>query len=420
MSSVESAPQSVDLRLLTNAVPVLICVLDTEQRYLFVNRAFEALHGCPREEIEGQLLRDKLGEEVYGQIRPQVEAALAGERVDFESTFPHPSGVGSSWYATSYVPFRREDGEVGGFYSIARNVTAEKNAAAERDRLQAKMAELQRLESLEVLAGGVAHDFNNLLATMLTHAQLARTMVPRGSAQDEDLKMIEEAALKASELSGQMLAHSGKGTLRVEPVCLSDLVAEIKGRILGQGLVVGVDAVDDLPFVEADSSQLRQLVLNLVNNASEATGRQGRVTVRTGHVMRTQTELATTVVDDDLPEGLYAFLEVEDDGCGMDPNTRARSFDPFFTTKFAGRGLGLGAVLGIVRSHRGAIELHSEPRAGTRIRVLLPASSPSEVVPVEPRRRKVSGGRVLVADDDYGFGGRPNGLSNAPASRFIR
>ncbi len=403
MSSVESTSQSVDLRLLTNAVPVLICVLDTNQRYLFVNRGYEALHGCPREEIEGQLLRDKLGDDAYERIRPQVEAALSGERVDFESSFPHPSGVGTSWFATSYVPFLGPDGEVGGFYSIARNVTAEKDAAAESDRLKAKMAELQRLESLEVLAGGVAHDFNNLLATMLTHAQLARTMVPAGSAQDDDLKMIEEAALRASELSGQMLAHSGKGTLRVEPLRLSNLLDDMKSRIVGEaGLEVDLQVPDDLPWVEADASQLRQLVLNLVSNASEATGRQGRATLRTGQVTMSRNELAATVVDDDLPEGRYVFLEIEDDGCGMDSETLTRSFDPFFTTKFAGRGLGLGAVLGIVRSHGGAIELRSEPREGTRVRVLLPESRPPEPVPIERRREKVSGGHVLIADDDHG------------------
>jgi CheY-like chemotaxis protein len=268
------------------------------------------------------------------------------------------------------------------------------------------MLTLQRLESLASLAGGVAHDFNNLLVAVLGNAQLARTTLPEGHAAREELGQIEIAAQRASELSRQMLAYSGKGGLRAECLDLSAVALEMAGLLrasLAPGVTLAIEAQVDLPGVTADPIQIRQVLLNLLTNASEAIQGSGRVVLRTGTLEATREDLAATYVDDDLPAGLYVFVDVSDDGAGMDGATRRRLFDPFFTTKFPGRGLGLAACLGIVRAHRGAVGVESELGRGARFRVLLPASAEGSVPakPAAPERRERRGsGHILVVDDE--------------------
>jgi PAS domain S-box-containing protein len=396
----------VDLRDLLDALPVMICVVDHEQRYVFVNRPYEALHGCGRDEIEGRLLREKLGDAGYQGIRREVEQALAGERVRFEVTFPHPAGGEDQTFSTTYVPTRAEDGAVIGFYSISSNITPRKRAEREREQLREKVLTVQRLESLAALAGGVAHDFNNLLVTVLANAELARTMLPEGHAIRAELAEVERAARRASELSRQMLAYSGKGRFRTEAIDLSETARDIAGLLhasLAPGVTLAIEAEDALPAVTADPIQIRQVMLNLLTNASEAIEGGGSVVLRTGFVDASRADLAATYVDDDLAEGRYVYFEVADDGAGIDAAARQRLFDPFFTTKFVGRGLGLAASLGIVRAHRGAISVASEPGRGSCFRVLLPAETRRAAVsaaPAAPRRERRGSGHILVVDDE--------------------
>ncbi len=254
---------------------------------------------------------------------------------------------------------------------------------AEIERLRRRLAERERsheaekLESLGVLAGGIAHDFNNLLMAILGNAELARLGLPAGSPAHECLGEIEKASNRAADLCRQMLAYSGRGHFVMQSVNLSSLVDETVQVLLGslpETVRLELQLGRDLPRVKADPGQLQQVVANLITNAAESMEAEaGSIRVTTGSARCDATCLGEGVVGSDLPEGVYAFVEVEDDGRGFDEETRARLFDPFFSTKFTGRGLGLAAVLGIVRAHQGTIQVESQVGQGSRIRVRIPA-----------------------------------------------
>ena len=293
-------------------------------------------------------------------------------------------------------------GSVAGIVGIALDVT-------EKRRLESRVQHIQKLESLGVLAGGIAHDFNNLLTVVLGNAGLALDETPPSSPIREPLQEIARTARRAADLCQQMLAYSGKGTLRLTPVDLSGLVSEM-GQMLEVSISKKVRLVyelgKDLPPALGDPTQLRQVVLNLVTNASEAIGdRPGEIRLRTGAGEFTRAELKAGLSGPDPAPGTYVWLEVEDTGPGMDEATLGRIFDPFFTTKFTGRGLGLSTLLGIMRGHDGAIRIWSEPGRGTRFRVLFPAAATGTAAGTarEPRaepRAARGGGLALLVDDE--------------------
>jgi CheY-like chemotaxis protein len=266
----------------------------------------------------------------------------------------------------------------------------------------------QKLESLGVLAGGIAHDFNNLLTSILGNADLASTELSPENPARQYLDDIENVSRRAADLCRQMLAYSGKGRFVVQPISLNEIVREMAhllGVSISKKVVIKYNFFPDLPSVMADATQMRQVVMNLITNASEAIAEvSGVVTLSTGVMDCDDEYLKGVVGDSDLhPAGQYVFLEVADTGCGMAPETLNRIFDPFFTTKFTGRGLGLAAVLGIVRGHKGALRVYSEKGRGTTFKILLPAHhqgalSPGAVVnSAGPWRGK---GLVLLADDE--------------------
>jgi PAS domain S-box-containing protein len=301
-----------------------------------------------------------------------------------------------------------DDPAVGAVVANWRDVTQRKRVEAESAALDRKVQEAQKLDSLGVLAGGIAHDFNNLLTTILGFASLVRMDLPAGSGQEGHLQQIEQAARQAADLCRQMLAYAGKGRFVVGPVDLNAVVRDSAGLIhsaVSRQAVLTFQLAADLPAVMADTGQMRQVVLSLLTNASEALGeRQGVIAIRTRALRADGVLLERLHLGNDLPEGDYVELEVSDTGCGMDEATKARIFEPFFSTKFTGRGLGLAAVRGIVRSHRGAIDVDSTPGQGSTIRVLLPGAAaeaglPGRERPMEAKREK---GLVLVAEDEEG------------------
>ncbi len=258
----------------------------------------------------------------------------------------------------------------------AFDITGQKAAEAQRLALEAKLQQTQKLESLGLLAGGIAHDFNNLLLGMLGNSDVALLLLPAESPARPVVADIQLAAHRAADLTRQMLAYSGRGKFTVESLVLSRLVEEMS-HLLEVSILkrasVRYRLAPDLPPVLGDATQLRQVIMNLMINAADAIGdRNGVISVSTGVTVADRTYLQGMFVDEDLPEGEYVYLDVSDTGVGMDADTVARIFDPFFTTKFTGRGLGLAAVLGIVRGHRGAIKVYSEPGRGTTMKVLLP------------------------------------------------
>ncbi len=282
-------------------------------------------------------------------------------------------------------------------------------AVQQRLLLEAQMQHSQKLESLGVLAGGIAHDFNNLLMGIMGNAELALMELEEEAKAYGLVRRIRTTAQRAADLTGQLLAYSGKGKFVLEAVDLSSLVQEMAHLLsvsISKKTEVVYELADSMPAIEADATQVRQVVMNLITNASDALGGEtGHVRVRTGVMKLDGRFLQKAVVADQLGDGPFAFVEVEDDGCGMDEATRLRIFDPFFSTKFAGRGLGLAAVLGIVRSHHGAIWVDSEPGRGTRIRVVfpgLPGAEPTAVETPAVAAQRHGVGTVMVVDDlDY-------------------
>jgi signal transduction histidine kinase/ActR/RegA family two-component response regulator len=271
--------------------------------------------------------------------------------------------------------------------ALRHEMVERERAERERRALDERMQQAQRLESLGVLAGGVAHDFNNLLVGVLGEASLALADLPPGVPGRQHVERIERAAIRASDLTAQMLAYSGRGRFIVVPVSLEDLVREVKellGSVIPRAITVTLDFPRDLPLVAGDPSQLRQVVMNLLTNAADAIGdRPGRVTISGGTRLIRPEDSVTTVRPDApaLAMGPHVWLSVRDDGTGMDAETQARIFDPFFTTKPAGRGLGLAAVQGIVRSHGGRIIVSSQAAVGSTFTLLLPAM---RTLPQEP------------------------------------
>lgn len=286
----------------------------------------------------------------------------------------------------------------------ALDVTADVHADEQRQRIDAQMQQAQKLESLGVLAGGIAHDFNNLLVGILGNASLALLEVDAPRAVRDCLQEIERASQKAAELTRQLLAYAGKGRYIVEPVDASATIQEMGSLLrsaVSRSASLQLELPSTVPPIEVDVNQFRQVVMTLVTNASDALGeRQGVISVLTGRQTVTAEYLAACVPGSTAVPGSYVFVEVRDTGIGMDAATRHRMFEPFFSTKFTGRGLGLAAAIGIIRSHGGAIRVYSEIGSGTSVKLLFPVGSapPARSGTEEDRWR--GAGHILVVDDE--------------------
>ena len=287
------------------------------------------------------------------------------------------------------------------------------NIQAEQRDLEAQMRQSQKLESLGLLAGGIAHDFNNLLTGIMGYASLAaHSLAKEGSPALEQVNEIQKISERAAALIKQMLAYSGKGKFVTAPLNLSQIIEELTHLLrisVSKKASLVCNFTADLPAVEADSTQVQQIVMNLITNASEALGEEnGDIVVSTGVISANREYLAESRLDTQLPEGRYVFVEVSDTGCGMNDETLSKIFDPFFTTKFTGRGLGMSAALGIMRGHKGTIKIDSTEGVGTTIRLLFPCLNrqtetqtfhlPEQIDCSEPESR--GHGIVLVVDDE--------------------
>ena len=290
--------------------------------------------------------------------------------------------------------------------AVIRDLTEHKRSEAEQRALAERVRQAQKLESLGLMAGGVAHDFNNFLTIISNGVALAKLEPGLGAASAAQLDAIALATERAADLCRQMLAYAGKAQLFRGAVDLSALVDEMSTMLealLTRKATLVRDLAPGLPTLLGDATQIRQIVMNLVLNASEALVGSGRtIRVSTGAGAYEASAFASSAAGGEPKTGLYAWLEVADDGVGMDAATAAQMFDPFFTTKFVGRGLGMATVLGLVRGHAGAIDVESSPGRGTRIRVFFPAFPPRAS---DPARAAVGGepparGTVLLVDDD--------------------
>jgi PAS domain S-box-containing protein len=322
-----------------------------------VNAAFTRITGIPAESVLDRDLTDISRDTAAVQAGRYREAMRTREIVEFEEELDLQGRA--MVMETRLIPVIDPSGLVTHLLGTSRDISERRRLELERQALDGQLQHAQKLESLGVLAGGVAHDFNNLLVGILGNASLAMLDLEPGSALAETVSDIEKTARQAAELTNQLLAYSGKGRFVVSAIDLGQLMTEMSPvwrSALSKRAQVTLALAENLPAVEADAAQLRQVVLNMMTNASDALGdASGRIDVRTGTVHLNDAELRSARFSTGAHSGEFVWMEVEDDGCGMSDAIIDRIFEPFFTTKFTGRGLGLAATLGIVRGHHGVI-----------------------------------------------------------------
>ncbi len=380
------------------STPLAVVETDSAFRVREWNPTAERIFGYSREDVLGLDPRLLIPEEHQAEVEEQRQALLRsedGSRFTTENVTFTGQRILCNWYGSA---LRGEDGRFIGTILLAEDVT-------ERRRAESALRQAQKLESLGVLAGGIAHDFNNLLTAILGNTELALERVQENPPLRAALQRIESTTQRGADLARQLLAYAGKARFSVRPLDLNALIREMSELLsvsISKKVTLRTDLQPDLPAVAADSAQFQQVVMNLVTNASEAIGeRAGTVTLRTRAVTYTKADLVVAFPGQVLDPGRYVRLEVQDDGCGMDIETIGRIFDPFFTTKFTGRGLGLSAMLGIVRGHRAGLRVESATDKGTTFILLFPASeAPLEVVVPAPASATTATGTVLVVDDE--------------------
>jgi PAS domain S-box-containing protein len=350
------------LRRVVDAAPIALWAIDATGVFtLCKGRGLRGWGLVPDETVGCSIF--KVCSEIP-EVLAAVQRALAGE--EFSQSFEL---LGAS-FDTLFTPLRDSNCAITGVLGVTTDVSERRRAEAERERLQAQLVQAQKLESLGLLAGGIAHDFNNLLSAILGGATVARLMISAQDPVHADIENVISAANRAAGLTRQMLAYAGKGAVEVGPVDLSALAGEIVDLLktaISKKVEIRLDLKKGLPAIEADSTQIQQVVMNLLINAAEAIeDREGTVVLSTG------VERIDAPTSEGLDTGEFVFLQVKDTGHGMSEETQRQIFDPFFTTKFAGRGLGLAATLGIVRAHHGMIRVHSQVGEGACFRALFP------------------------------------------------
>ena len=304
---------------------------------------------------------------------------------------------------------RKVPGDSGIRVTGFRDLTRQREAENERQRLQAQLLQAQKLEGLGIMAGGIAHDFNNLLTVILGNTDLAISRLSEDDSATNHIRRAIDAATRAAELTRQMLAYAGRAPAEVTQLDLSTIVRET-AQLLRVAVPKGASFEAHLAsrplVVRADRGQLAQVVMNLITNAAEALPEGvGTITLRTRRESRMSPHRRCLVGGTTLPSAPCALLEVTDTGSGIDPGDLSRIFDPFYSTRFQGRGLGLATVLGIVRSHGGAISVDSAPGEGTQFRVLLPlAEGGADFTAPPPIEGLAFRGRAIVVDDEAAVG----------------
>lgn len=399
--------REVRLRTIIDAEPECVKIVAPDGRLQEMNPAGLAMIEADAiESVRGRSVYPLLAPEHLAQFRAMHERVLRGEDALLEFDIIGLKGTRRSM-DTHAVPLRDAYGAIIGQLAVTRDITERKRAAHESELLHRKLQETQKLESLGILAGGIAHDFNNLLTGVLGHASLAKLDLPAGNPALENIDQIEIAARRAAELCRQMLAYSGKGRFVIQRLDLNELIEDSIHLLqisVSKHCVLRTNLTHPLPAISADATQVRQIIMNLVINASEAIGtRSGVIALNTGIVRADAHYLQTLRFTPDIPPGDYVFIEVSDNGSGMDDATLRQIFDPFFTTKFTGRGLGLAAVLGIMRGHRGGVKVYSEPGRGTTFKMLFPCvAGAADALDLPPTAQVAwrGHGTVLVIDDE--------------------
>ena len=343
-----------------------VLVLDAQRRIVDLNAAAEKFTGLSLQSI-GRPIDEVVSwwNEAIAESRPTVEGQPSIVKVE----------PGPKYFEVKVSPVRDSQQRFAGWLVLVRDISNRRRNEAERYAFERRVQEQQKSESLMVLAGGVAHDFNNLLTGILGNADLLAITSPPESDQRRAAEAIVIGAQRAADLVSKMLAYSGGGRVVAERVDLDGLVKEmvdLLGASVARHCTLTYKSPGPLPLVETDPTQIRQVVLNLIVNAAEAVDDEGVITVETGTELLDKSMLKQMTFGDQIEPGPYVFIDVVDNGVGMSEHTMARMFDPFYSTKDQGRGLGMAAVRGIVRSHRAALRVTSKEGQGTRFRVWFP------------------------------------------------
>ena len=404
------------LQTVIDGFPEMLIVINTDYSIALANKPAGMLVGKSHSDLLGLpcfMVSQNLKEPCQGENRmcPLQEVIESKASVTVEHIRYDATGKKRNIELVA-APIFDDKGEVVQIIESCRDITDRRAAEDAKLNLERQVQHAQKLESLGVLAGGIAHDFNNILMGVLGNAELAMMKLSPENPANDYIKSIGTAAIRATDLAKQMLAYSGKGQFVVEPLNVNNMVKEMLELLkttISKTVSLKLHLSENTPTTRGDITQVRQVLMNLITNASEAIGdSNGEITVSTGVVEVAKGYLNSAFSNKDVAEGCYAFVEVIDTGCGMDSETQTRMFDPFFTTKFTGRGLGMAATLGIIQGHKGAIEIFSEPGKGTTVKVLLPSSDGS----IESERTSVcdkgslraeqwqGGGTILVVDDE--------------------
>jgi len=424
---------------LFDKIPLGLCVLGPGLVVRFWNLCLEEWTEITRGEIVGHNIAERfehLGTSLYcerlqtifaggpptifsSQLHPHLlPAPLPDGRLRIQHTvvtaIPHETSTGqgeSGFDALLSIqdvtdPSRRLEETRHLRDQALQEIQERQRAEKERRRLEAKIQQTQKLESLGAMAGGLAHDLNNLLVGILGNADLARGELPEGSSLKARLDAVIASGQRAAVLSNQMLAYSGKGDFITRPLNLSHWVHDIVRLLkieLPKNAVLRCKLPRQLPAIEADPAQIRQLISNLLLNACDALGEESGLVTLSTYTMDCDRAFLEGCYLADLPADTYVVFEISDTGCGMDDATLEKIFDPFFTTKFAGRGLGMAAALGIVRGHRGTLQVGSELGQGSTVRILFPISQEGIIETPSPPQSEIpwrGTGTILLIDDE--------------------
>jgi PAS domain S-box-containing protein len=429
------AENEIRLRTLVQTIPDLVWLKDVDGVYLACNRMFERFFGAKEADIVGKTDYDFVDKELADFFREHDRKAMAaGGPSSNEEWINFADNGQRALLETIKVPMCDRDGQLIGVLGIARDITDRKQIEESNLEMERKFQQTQKLESLGVLAGGIAHDFNNVLTIILGHCYIVDEEIDSGIDLKYHIRQVKTAAERAADLCRQMLSYAGKNTLvqsRINLWALVDENVKMLRSAIKKNVTFNLDLTNDVPEIIGDSAQIQQVVMNLIINAAEAIGSENgtikitlnRLTVQDpdhqgvrdnefslcpmdseNGFLRTYDQPGTVFPDTAVPPGTYACLTVSDNGCGMDLETQKRLFEPFYTTKFTGRGLGMSAVLGIIKSHEGSLKLSSTPGVGTTFRVCLPLSGDSDRIEIAPEAAHVSSvkgsGTILLVDDE--------------------
>ncbi|HJV64306.1 MAG TPA: PAS domain S-box protein [Geomonas sp.] len=391
--------------------PDIISIITADGVLLYNSPAAFAIHGYRSEELLGKNTFDLIHPEDRAAVSEAFARLAADPSKNVVVQFRYRNRKGNYTWMEATGANQLDNPVIKGIVAISRNIQDRKEAEQEHLKLEKQFLHAQKLESLGILAGGIAHDFNNLLTAIMGNLDLAMLQLPAGLPLRQNLENSMKASRRAADLTRQMLAYAGKGVFQKSVVDLNEIVTsntDLFRTVIPRNISFEVASHPALPKTMADPSQLQQIVMNLITNAAEAIGtRAGVIKLATGMALCDRAYIQQSVLAEKPEPGMFVFIEVEDNGIGMNEQIRQRLFDPFFTTKFTGRGLGMAAAQGIVKAHNGMIILESQEGKGTLFRILFPVvkteeaeaeeTAAQEKLPEEAERGRY---QVLIVDDE--------------------